>query len=172
MKQIIRIVCVIGAVFLASACSRQVTVKIGVVGPMSGPLAAFGKDMAKGAEVAMDEMNKDAFIVGGKRAHFELLVEDDKASADEGKAAAKRLIDAGVVAVFGHLNSGVSIAAAPLYAAAGIPQLSVSTNPKYTRMGLKTTFRITADDIAARAGTISYEVLCGVGARVERVYVR
>lgn len=154
--------------FLSSACSRQVTVKIGVVGPMTGPLAAFGKDMAKGAEVAMDEMNKDTFMVGGKRAHFELLVEDDKASADEGKAAAKRLIDAGAVAVFGHLNSGVSIAAAPLYAAAGIPQLSVSTNPKYTRMGLKTTFRITADDIqqGTTLGRLMSEKL-----RAKRIYM-
>lgn len=32
--------------------------------------------------------------------------------------------------------------------------------------------RVTADDIAAWAGTISYEVLCGIGERVERVYVR
>ncbi len=32
--------------------------------------------------------------------------------------------------------------------------------------------RITADDMAAWAGTISYEILCGIGDRVERVYVR
>lgn len=151
MKQsiirITRIACAILALSLLGACSRQVTVKIGVVGPMTGPLAAFGKDMAKGSEVAMDELNAEPFMIAGKRAHFELVVEDDKASLEEGRAAAQRLINAGVVAVFGHLNSGVSIAAAPLYAKAGIPQLSVSTNPKYTRMGLKTSFRITADDI-------------------------
>ncbi len=147
MKQLIRIACIASALVLLGACSRNVTVKIGVVGPMTGPLAAMGQDMAKGSQVAVDEMNKDTFMIGGKRAHFELLVEDDVADVEKGKAAAKRLIDAGVVAVFGHLNSGVSIAAAPLYANAGIPQLSVSTNPKYTRMGLKTAFRITADDI-------------------------
>jgi len=142
-----RIACAVLALVLFAACSRQVTVKIGVVGPMTGPLAAFGNDMAKGSQVAMDELNSDSFTIGGKTAHFVMLTEDDKASPEEGKAAAQRLIDAGVVAVFGHLNSGVTIAAAPLYAKAGIPQLSVSTNPKYTRMGLKTAFRITADDI-------------------------
>jgi branched-chain amino acid transport system substrate-binding protein len=147
MKELNRIAFIALALFFLSACSRSVTVKIGVVGPMTGSLAAFGQDMAKGSEVAVDEMNKDMFMIGGKRARFELVVEDDVADAEKGKAAAKRLIDAGVVAVFGHLNSGVSIAAAPLYANAGIPQLSVSTNPKYTRMGLKTAFRITADDI-------------------------
>ena len=147
MKHLIRIGCMIAALLLLGACSRQVTVKIGVVAPMTGPLAQYGKDIANGAQVAVDELNSDHFSINRKRARFELVVEDDKASPEEGKAAARRLIDAGVVAVFGHFNSGVSIAAAPLYAEAGIPQLSVSTNPKYTRMGLKTTFRITADDI-------------------------
>lgn len=144
---LIRIVGALGALVLLSACSREVTVKIGVVAPMSGALAQYGKDIANGAQVAVDELNSDHFTIKGKRARFELVVEDDKASPDEGKLAAQRLIDAEVVAVFGHFNSGVTIAAAPLYAQAGIPQLSVSTNPKYTRMGLKTTFRITADDI-------------------------
>lgn len=147
MKHFIRIACALAALLLLGACSRQVTVKIGVVAPMSGPLAQYGKDIANGAQVAVDELNSDHFSINRKRARFELVIEDDKASPEEGRAAAKRLIDAGVAAVFGHFNSGVSIAAAPLYAEAGIPQLSVSTNPKYTRMGLKTAFRITADDI-------------------------
>lgn len=143
----VRIAAIALAVVALGACSRQVDVKIGVVAPMSGTLAQYGKDIANGAQIAVDELNKEHFSIDGKRAHFELVVEDDKASADSGKAAAQRLIDADVAAVFGHFNSGVSIAAAPLYAAAGIPQLSVSTNPKYTRMGLKTAFRIAADDV-------------------------
>jgi branched-chain amino acid transport system substrate-binding protein len=143
----VRTAFIVAACALLGACSRQVTVKVGVVAPMSGPLAQYGKDIAHGAEIAVDELNADHFMIKGKRAHFELVVEDDKANPEEGKLAAKRLIDADVSAVFGHFNSGVSIAAAPLYAEAGIPQLSVSTNPKYTRMGHKTAFRITADDI-------------------------
>lgn len=136
---------------ILAACSREVTIKIGVVAPMSGKLAQFGKDITQGAQTAVDELNADNFLIDDKHAHFELVVEDDKADAGEGKAAAKRLLDKGVVAVFGDYNSGVSIAAAPVYAAAGVPQLSVSTNPKYTRSGWKTAFRITADDIQQSA---------------------
>jgi len=147
MKFFKQIIVALAALLLLGACSRQVTVRIGVVAPMSGPLAQYGKDIVNGAQIAVDELNSDYFSIQRKRARFELVIEDDKASPEEGKAAAKRLVDAGVSAVFGHFNSGVSIAAAPTYAEAGIPQLSVSTNPKYTRMGLKTTFRITADDI-------------------------
>jgi branched-chain amino acid transport system substrate-binding protein len=132
---------------LASGCSREITVKIGVVAPMSGDLAQYGKDMARGAQIAVDELHAEAFRINNKRANFELVIEDDQAKAEVGKAAAQRLVDQGVVAVFGHFNSGVSIAASPIYAKAGIPQLSVSTNPLYTRNNMKTAFRITADDI-------------------------
>ncbi len=132
---------------LMSACGGDVKVKIGLVAPMTGPLAQYGKDMVNGAQVAIEELHAESFRIREKRVKFELVVEDDKANPETGKTAAQRLVDAGVVAVFGHFNSGVSIAAAPIYAKAGIPQLSVSTNPRYTRLGLKTTFRLTADDI-------------------------
>lgn len=158
MKRIAYVACAIGALSLLgyAVASRQIHVKIGVVGPMSGALAEYGKDMAHGAEIAIDELNKESFRIDGKRVRFELEVQDDKASPEEGKVAASRLINAGVAGVIGHYNSGVSIAAAPLYANAGIPQLAVSTNSKYTRMGLKTTYRLIADDerVAARLGQL------------------
>jgi branched-chain amino acid transport system substrate-binding protein len=50
--------------------------------------------------------------------------------------------------VIGHLNSGTSIPAAKVYSDNGIPQISPSaTNPKFTRQGFKTTFRVVADDV-------------------------
>ncbi|MFM2051976.1 MAG: hypothetical protein RL456_13, partial [Pseudomonadota bacterium] len=53
-----------------------------------------------------------------------------------------------VAGVVGHLNSGTSIPASKIYSDAGIPQISPSaTNPKYTRQGFKTTFRVVADDV-------------------------
>jgi branched-chain amino acid transport system substrate-binding protein len=124
--------------------------------------------MVRGAQIAIDELHKESFRINDKRAKFELVVEDDKASKEVGPVAAQRLVDAGVVGVFGHFNSGVSIAAAPIYAKAGIPQLSVSTNPKYTRLGLKTTFRITADDIQQGA---ALGRLMGDKLRVQSVFL-
>jgi branched-chain amino acid transport system substrate-binding protein len=60
---------------------------------------------------------------------------------------AQKLVDAKVSGVVGHLNSGTTIPASKIYSDAGIPQLSPSaTNPKYTRQGFKTAFRMVADD--------------------------
>jgi branched-chain amino acid transport system substrate-binding protein len=127
-------------------------VKIGVAQPLTGPLAALGNDMVNGAKLAVKELNEQGFAVKGKKVTFEVVAIDDKANAEEGVKVAGQLVEAGVVAVIGHLNSGVSIAAAPTYAAKNIAQLAISTNPKYTELGFPTTLRLVANDtLQARA---------------------
>jgi branched-chain amino acid transport system substrate-binding protein len=86
--------------------------------------------------------------IGGKKAKFELLAEDDAGDPKQGTAAAQKLVDSKVNGVIGHLNSGTSIPASKIYSDAGIPQISPSaTNPKFTRQGYATTFRVVADDV-------------------------
>lgn len=122
------------------------TVKIGVAQPLSGPLKELGQDMVDGTQMAIDDINKEGLKIDGKLVKLELVKADDKADAKAGEAAAKQLIEAGVVAVIGHLNSGVSMAAAPIYAEKSIPQLAISTKPEYTQMGHATTLRLVASD--------------------------
>jgi branched-chain amino acid transport system substrate-binding protein len=123
-------------------------IKIGHVGPVSGAIAHLGKDNELGARMAIDDLNAQGLKIGGKPAKFELVAEDDAADPKQGTAAAQKLVDTKVNGVIGHLNSGTSIPASAIYSAAGIPQISPSaTNPKYTRQGFKTTFRVVADDV-------------------------
>ena len=83
-----------------------------------------------------------------KKVKLELLAEDDAGDPKQGTAAAQKLVDSKVQGVIGHLNSGTSIPASKIYSDAGIPQISPSaTNPKFTRQGYKTTFRVVADDV-------------------------
>ena len=131
-----------------TASAQEVVVKIGHVGPTSGAIAHLGKDNENGARMAVDELNAKGVMIGGKKAKFELLAEDDGADPKQGTAAAQKLVDSKVNGVIGHLNSGTSIPASKIYSDAGIPQISPSaTNPKYTRQGYKTTFRVVADDV-------------------------
>jgi branched-chain amino acid transport system substrate-binding protein len=134
---------------LAGATSAQeLVVKIGHVAPTSGAIAHLGKDNENGARMAIDALNAKGVTIGGKKAKFELLAEDDGADPKQGTAAAQKLVDSKVNGVVGHLNSGTSIPASKIYSDAGIPQISPSaTNPKYTRQGFKTTFRVVADDV-------------------------
>ena len=126
----------------------QEVVKIGHVAPLSGPIAHLGKDNEYGARLAIEELNAKGVSIGGKKVKIELLAEDDAADPKQGTAAAQKLVDQKVNGVVGHLNSGTSIPASKIYSDAGVPQISPSsTNPKLTRQGYKTTFRVVADDV-------------------------
>jgi branched-chain amino acid transport system substrate-binding protein len=134
--------------FAAAASAQDMVVKIGHVGPTSGAIAHLGKDNEMGARMAIEELNAKGVMIGGKKATFELLAEDDAADPKQGTAVANKLVDAKVNGVIGHLNSGTTIPASKIYSDAGIPQISPSaTNPKYTRQGYKTVFRVVADDV-------------------------
>jgi len=126
----------------------QQVVKIGHVGPVSGAIAHLGKDNENGARLAIEELNAKGVKIGGQAVKFELIAEDDAADPKQGTAAAQKLVDSKVNGVVGHLNSGTTIPASKIYNDAGIPQISPSaTNPKYTRNGYKTAFRVVADDV-------------------------
>ena len=135
-------------VFASLASAQDLTVTIGHVGPVSGGLAHLGKDNENGARMAIDDLNARGVKIGGRSVKWALLAEDDAADPKQATAVANKLVDAKVNGVVGHLNSGTSIPASRIYSEAGIPQISPSaTNPRYTRQGYKTTFRVVADDI-------------------------
>ena len=141
-----------GASLLSGCDSAPTTVKIGVAQPLSGNLAALGQDLLNGVKLAVDELNKEGFKIKGKPVTIEIVVMDDKSDPAVGVDVAKQMVQAGVSAVIGNLNSGVSIPAAPIYGEAKIAQLAISTNPKFTQLGLPTTFRLVANDtLQARA---------------------
>ncbi len=154
------------AMLAASAVLAQdLVVKIGHVGPTSGAIAHLGKDNENGARMAIDELNARGVTIGGKKAKFELLAEDDAADPKQGTAAAQKLVDSKVNGVVGHLNSGTTIPASKIYSDAGIPQVSPSaTNPKYTRNGYKTAFRMVADDTQL-GGTLGRYAVEKLGAK-------
>ncbi|KPF50979.1 branched-chain amino acid ABC transporter substrate-binding protein [beta proteobacterium AAP121] len=142
---------IVGAAALmlgGSVFAQDMVVKIGHVGPTSGGIAHLGKDNENGARMAIDELNAKGVTIGGKKVKFELLAEDDAGDPKQGTAAAQKLADSKVNGVIGHLNSGTTIPASKIYSDNGIPQISPSaTNPKYTRNGYKTAFRVVADDV-------------------------
>jgi len=156
MKLTTKLIPLIGAISLALAGAAQAqeqVIKIGHVGPISGPNAHMGKDNENGARMAIDELNAKGVSIDGKKVKFQLLAEDDASDPKQATSVATKLVDAKVAAVIGHLNSGTTIPASKIYSDAGIPQISPSaTNPKYTQQGFKTAFRVVAND--AQLGSV------------------
>ncbi|MEY3781855.1 MAG: hypothetical protein RIS97_33 [Pseudomonadota bacterium] len=148
MQMKMKLVAIAALAMAAGVVSAQEIIKIGHVGPTSGGIAHLGKDNENGAKLAIEELNAKGVKIGGKVVKFELLAEDDAGDPKQGTSVAQKLVDQKVKGVVGHLNSGTSIPASKIYSDAGIPQISPSaTNPKYTRQGFKTTFRVVADDV-------------------------
>jgi branched-chain amino acid transport system substrate-binding protein len=131
----------------ASGASEATVVKIGHAAPLTGPIAHLGKDNENGARLAVEEINTQGLTIDGHKIQLELDAQDDAGDPKTGTQVAQRLVDDHVVAVVGHLNSGVSIPASKIYSDAGIVQISPSsTNPAYTQQGFKTTYRVVATD--------------------------
>lgn len=146
---------------LTSACSKkestensnEITIKIGSVSPLTGPQSHLGKDNENGARLAVDDANAQNIMIGGKKAHFVLISEDDGADPKTATAVAQKLVDQKVNGVVGHLNSGTSIPASKIYFDAGIPEISPSaTAIKYTAQGYGTAYRVMTND--ARQGRV------------------
>ena len=129
------------------AIAADQVIRIGSASPVSGPSAHLGKDTENGARMAVDELNAKGVTIGGKKARFVLMAEDDGGDPKQGTAVAQKLVDANVAGVVGHLNSGTTVPASKIYHAAGIVQITPSaTTPMYTRQGFKTAFRLVAND--------------------------
>ncbi|MFM0394299.1 branched-chain amino acid ABC transporter substrate-binding protein [Paraburkholderia phytofirmans] len=135
------------ATVAAAPASEATVVKIGHAAPLTGPIAHLGKDNENGARLAVDEINTQGLTIDGHKIQLELDAQDDAADPKTGTAVAEKFVDDHVVAVVGHLNSGVSIPASKIYSDAGILEISPSsTNPGYTQQGFKTTYRVVATD--------------------------
>lgn len=66
-----------------SGSDSALVVKIGHVAPMTGPVGHLGKDNQNGALLAVEESNRQGLVIGGKKARFELVFEDDKVDPRE-----------------------------------------------------------------------------------------
>ncbi len=124
---------------------------------MTGGDASFGIDAEQAGKIAV----ADAEPLHGFS--FELVAEDDQGAAEGGAAVANKFVaDQTLVGVAGHLFSGATAAAMPIYEAKGIPMLSPSaTNPTLTQKGSAVFNRVPFTDAAQgkAAATFIYEEL-------------
>jgi branched-chain amino acid transport system substrate-binding protein len=140
----------LGALLLAGAllagCRRGAdsVVRIGVAGSFSDPI---GLPMKRAAELAAEEINAHGGVNGRR---LELVLRDDYADPDSAVFVAGDLYNSGVSAVVGHLFSGMTLAAAPVYNGGDDPVVAISpssSSPEVSGAG-DYTFRICPSDLA------------------------
>src|SRR3989442_15506733 len=119
----------------------QAPVKIGVIEPLSGSVAASGNYIRMGAEIARDWINAKGGIAGRK---VDLLIEDNKSDPKEAASAAEKLIVRDKVpAIMGAWGSSMTLAAMPKLEEYGVPMVvETSSAASITRRGNPWVFRI------------------------------
>ena len=106
------------------------TIKIASQSPLSGGQAALGEGIKLGAQLAVEKMKGNLEKMGYK---VEFVPFDDQAKPDVGVANAKNIIaDKDIMAVIGHLNSGVAIPSSEVYKEVGVVMISPPTPTRWS----------------------------------------
>lgn len=129
MKWLASAVLATTAVAFAGAAAAQ-DIVIGVAGPVTGQYAAFGEQLKRGAQMAVNDINAKGGINGRK---LVLEVGDDACDPKQAVAVANQLVSKKAVFIAGHFCSSSSIPASAVYNEGGVLQITpASTNPALT----------------------------------------
>jgi branched-chain amino acid transport system substrate-binding protein len=147
--------------FLASASATALTasltapsawaqapkeVEVGLLVPISGLYARFGASTREGAEIAVDQINKDGGIKALGGAKMKLVVIDCGDTAEKAKSAAQRMVAEypNMVAVSGSYLSTLTLATSEVTERAHLPMLTLSYSDLITDRGFKYIFQTSA----------------------------
>ena len=135
---------VAGFLMVSTPAWAAETLKLGVVGGMTGGGAAWGLAIDGGVRVAVEEMNAAGGLkVGDETYMFEVVSYDDRYKAAEAVTATNRLIDQdGVKFIFGPIGSASVLAMKPITEETGTILLSNSYSNEVLTAGTKYLFRV------------------------------
>ena len=118
------------------------TIKVGILHPVTGPLAPSGQQCRLGAKLAIDTINANGGIASMGGAKLEPIYADAQSKPDVGAAEVEKLNEAGATAIVGPFASGIALATTQAAAKHGIPHIvDVGVVDQVVTRGLTNTFR-------------------------------
>jgi branched-chain amino acid transport system substrate-binding protein len=129
---------------MAMTSFAQADITIGILAPLTGPVAAYGAQVKNGVESAVEAINAAGGVKGEK---LVTKLFDDAGEPKQGVSAANQIVGEGIKFVVGPVTSGVAIPASDVLAEAGIVMITpTATSPALTTRGLETIFRTCGRD--------------------------
>ena len=120
----------LAAALFLSAQAAQADITIGLVAPLTGPVAAYGDQVKNGAQTAVDVINKNGGVLGEK---LVLKLADDAGDPKQGVSSANLLIGEKVKFVVGPVTSCVAMAVSDVLAESGVVMVTpTATSPALT----------------------------------------
>ena len=127
------------SVALMAAGQAAAEIKIGIAGPMTGPVAQYGDMQFSGSRLAIERINAAGGVMGEELVAVEV---DDVCDPKQAVTVANRLVNEGVQYVVGHLCSSSTQPASDIYEDEGILMITpASTSPEITQRGYELVFR-------------------------------
>ncbi len=134
----------LAATLLVSAPAARADIVIGLVAPLTGPVAAYGDQVRNGAEAAVEAINRQGGILGEK---VVLKLADDAGDPKQGVSAANLLVGEKVRFVVGPVTSGVAMAASDVFAENDVLMVTpTATTPALTTRSLSNVLRTCGRD--------------------------
>ena len=128
---------------IAPVAAQTKEVKVGLIAPMSGPWARQGDLMVKGANLAIENINKAGGIKALGGARLKLLVFDAGDSVEKAKNAAQRMVaqEPDLVGATGAWLSSFTLGVTEVTERAELPVLTLSYSDLITARGFKYVFQ-------------------------------
>ena len=145
MKKLVVAILTLVFAFSLSACGGgEDTIKLGVIGPLTGAYSFYGEAVANGAQLAADEINAAGGVLG---LDLEVLAEDSEGDAETGVNAYRKLVDNDeIVALIGGTFSGVTDGLKDLAIADNLPVLSPTATRDDITLNAPNVFRVCYND--------------------------
>lgn len=145
MKKLFTVLSVFVLAFALSACNNEEdTVKLGVIGPLTGPYSFYGVAVENAAKLAAAEINADGGVLG---LDLVIYAEDSEGDSETGVNAYRKLVDNDEIdALIGGTFSGVTDGLKSLAIDDGIPVLSPTATRDDITLGASNVFRVCYND--------------------------
>ena len=133
------VLCLCAGILAAAPAFAQQGIKVGLYGPLTGPMSLSGIASEQGAELAIKQINAQGGVLGQK---LVLVPYDDKSSPEEAVKTVTRMINSDKVqCIVGSLHSGNILASAPVAEKAKVPEIGIGTSPGWLQKGYTYLFR-------------------------------
>jgi branched-chain amino acid transport system substrate-binding protein len=128
--------------FPAIVSGQSGPIKVGILHPVTGPLAYSGNLCRIGAQLAVDEINKAGGIKSLGGARIDATYADAQSKPEVGVAEVEKMNEAGTSAIVGAYASAICLATTQAAAKHNIPHVvDVGVADQIVERGLKNTFR-------------------------------
>jgi branched-chain amino acid transport system substrate-binding protein len=125
-----------------SQASVATSLRIGTSLALTGPESVYATQLRHAIDLAIEDARAEMDVA------IDLVVEDDHADADMAAGAAMRLVDSEAVAIVGPMNSWTCERQGPIFAHAGLVQITPSaSNPVFSRCRWPGFFRMCPSDL-------------------------